>query len=166
MKVKTEQLSGGRVILHIKENDGSPIVSREMPPQEVMGMFVRWSQSVLKDKQESCITIELPDGKEMVVAIRDAEPVGAKIGTELARWADSYFIKNGTLNSDEPIDAMELWNQYCDSRTGMQKKLSPVSFNQKLSDYFKEKGMGIEFIKDKGIRKIKINHAEAKIDKE
>ncbi len=79
MKVKTEQLSDGRVILHITENDSSPIVSREMPPQEVMRMFVRWSQSVMADKKKDYIAIELSNGKEMVVAIRNAEQKQEKI---------------------------------------------------------------------------------------
>lgn len=67
MKVKTEQLAGGRIILHIKENDGSPIASREMNPQEVMGMFVHWYQSIVKESKQESLVIEIGEDKEMVV---------------------------------------------------------------------------------------------------
>lgn len=71
MKVKIEQLAGERTILHVVENDGSPIASQEMKPNEMTGIVVRFIQSAMKEKQASAISIQVNDEWELEISLKE-----------------------------------------------------------------------------------------------
>lgn len=148
MKIKTEQLVGGRIILHIKENDGSPIATREMNPQEVMGMFVHWYQSIVKESNQESLAIEIGDGNEMVMFIRKQLTTVEDMSIDLKTWADSFFAEPKI--DDDTLELMKLWNNYCRTGNDKRKKFSLATFKQQLLYYFEHINKTVELEKKDG----------------
>lgn len=75
MIVKPETLKDGRIILHITENDGSPITSQELSTEQSTGMFHSWVRKIMKEQKTNILVIELePEQKELVIQLRDMKP--------------------------------------------------------------------------------------------
>lgn len=72
MITKPETMKDGRIILHITENDGSPITSQELSMQQSTGMFHSWVRKIMKELKTNTLCIDLEaEQKELVIQLRD-----------------------------------------------------------------------------------------------
>jgi len=72
MKIQSEVMADGRIILHLKENDGTPVTSKELSPPDATRLMARWALAVMKAQDQPSIILEDSKGmSEIIISLRE-----------------------------------------------------------------------------------------------
>ena len=75
MKVRHEILQDGRVILHLTENDGTPVCTQELSNNYMALLVARWTHNLMVAKKTDTLTLDMENtGKSLLLAERDVQP--------------------------------------------------------------------------------------------
>lgn len=75
MKVRHEMLQDGRVILHLTENDGTPVCTQEFSKEYMASVVARWTHILMTANETDTLTLDMETtGKRLLLAERDISP--------------------------------------------------------------------------------------------
>lgn len=65
-------MKDGRIILHVTENDGSPITTHTYSSHQATVLFLTWAKAIMKEQNTNTLVVDLePEQKELVIQLRD-----------------------------------------------------------------------------------------------
>lgn len=75
MKVRHEILQDGRAILHLTENDGTPVCTQEFSKAYMASVVARWTHILMTVNDTDTLTLDMETtGKRLLLAERDISP--------------------------------------------------------------------------------------------